>query len=114
MTNLDIQLIERQRLEIFKAILPYDKVILNKPVENISKIVAVVFTETFEGPYEDWNEYVDYVKKTIGIKSYCEWIYDDKRKITGLMAFYDKQGEEIKMKYFKNWQKLLNVIKTKI
>lgn len=83
---------------------------------NIKKIRAVYFNEEFDIEQDDkdstkWNAYVDRIRAAIGVDYYCVWVRNKVGDIVGIMAFYNPKGEEIKMKHFDQWQKLLDEVK---
>ena len=76
---------------------------------RIARITAVNFYNEY-GKNDDWNKYVNKIRKAIGVESYCTWVKSKKHNMIGILAFYDPEGNEIKMKHFKNWAKLLRDI----
>jgi len=84
--------------------------VLYKNTWQIKKITAVYFTEKYEDGKDyvaSWNAYVDKVFAAIGVETYCIWVRDETtQNMIGVLAFYNPQGEEIKMKHFKNWKPL--------
>lgn len=80
---------------------------------TIKKIVGVKFNSK-DYPQRKlksvsgWNEYYNIEKKAIGVNNYYEAVLNEYNTVIGLLAFYDNDGKEIKMKYFnEHWSDLL-------
>ncbi len=84
---------------------------LSKNYFGVSVIWAVVFTEQHNESIITWNDYVAKIKEAIGVKSYCEWVRNSKNEMVGIIALYDRNGEEMKTKHFDRWWGLLEHIK---
>ncbi len=85
---------------------------------GISKIRAVYFNEQYDFNQEDeatssWNSYVDRINSAIGVKNYCCWIRNNEQDVIGILAFYNQNGYEIKMKHFDKWNQLFKEITKK-
>lgn len=84
----------------------------------INKIKGVYFNEQFKHDDEDegserWNAYVERIREAVNAKSwsYCTWVYDKTFNVIGVLAFYTRTEESIKMKHFQEWEELLKQIK---
>lgn len=90
------------------------KVPLYRDIWNIKVLRAIKFTQEIkeEHTLEEWNLYCNLIRKTIGVKTYCEWIRNSNSgKIKGILAAYDQKGREIKLKYFQDWIGIIRKIK---
>jgi|GEM_PF-6359431 len=89
----------------------------DKPLfDMIKKIKGVWFNEQFDIEQDDpnsllWNAYATRIQNASGTKHYCTWIHNDDFNMVGILAFYDSDNNEIKMKYFEDWKKLRKKIK---
>ena len=110
------------QLDLFNRVIKTGSITLSKAFGYnypIVTIKAVVFTEQYGDEEDDefstkWNAYVGRIRSAIGVETYCEWVRNVEGDMVGILSFYNKVGEEIKVKHFRDWHKLCDKIDGKV
>jgi hypothetical protein len=122
--NNQVEEIEREKFQLllFEKVIQHGGVFkfeetLFKDVWNIKTIKAVEFTKDIpdEHTSDEWNSYVDEIKKAIGVDTYCEFIYKfnhetNRKTICGILAYFNGKNKEIKTKHFTEYELLYNIL----
>jgi len=84
-------------------------------LQSITRIKAVAATPQIQKMYKaaghsQWNKMCDLINRLCETRYYKEWIYDDTHNLIGFLVFRAYDGEEIKVKHFFQWKKLLGLV----
>lgn len=84
-------------------------------LQSMTSIKAVAVTPKIREMYMAkgnlrWNKMCDLINRLCETRNYKEWIYDDDHAPVGFLVFRAYEGEEIKVKHFTQWKKLLRIL----